>query len=283
MEYINFNGKTVPAETPLFGAESRGLKFGDGLFETMCYRDGAVVLWNKHLQRFFQGLQKLNFEVGRLLTEVSLKEQVDSLLKKNNYDHARVRLTAFRKAGGLFDISSLQPDYIIQTWPLEDDFGSFNQNGLQMDFFYAGKKSCDQFSNLKHNNYLLPVMASFFAKENKLNDAIVLNTHGRICETTNANIFLVKNEVIITPPLHEGCVAGTMRSFLLEVLPIIGCRVEEKLITIDSLLEADEVFITNALRPIRWVSQIHESRYPNAFTTDLVKKLQANYPAYFKL
>ena len=93
----------------------------------------------------------------------------------------------------------------------------FNENGLIIDIFPDARKSVDIFSNLKSANYLPYVMAAIWAKENKLNDALILNQHDRICDSTIANVFWVKDNKIFTPPLNEGCVAGVMRRKILEL------------------------------------------------------------------
>jgi branched-chain amino acid aminotransferase len=282
MEYINFNGKLIPADTPIVTADSRGLKFGDGLFETMRYRNGTIANWDRHMGRFFHGLQQLKFKADRHFTQQNILQQVLELVKKNNQSDARIRLNGFRENGGIFDPATLAPSYIIQSWQLAPDFGTFNENGLHIGIYPDVKKSCDMLSRLKHNNYLPALMAGFFAKEMKWNDAIILNQHGRICETTNANIFMVKENKIYTPALGEGPVAGTMRSLLFELLPQHDMDIRETEIDVNDLLNADELFITNALRPIRWVSNCGDKLYENHVVKNMQFMLTNHYPQYFK-
>ena len=91
---------------------------------------------------------------------------------------ARIRLMVFRGNGGIFDPENLLPNYIIETWPLANE-ARLNENGLVLDIFPDAKKSCDIFSNFKSNNYLPYIMAGLYAKKNKLNDCIVLNSFGK--------------------------------------------------------------------------------------------------------
>ena len=127
----------------------------------------------------------------------------------------RIRLMLFRGNGGIFDPENLLPNYIIETSSLPHE-NQLNENGLVVDVFPDAKKSCDLFSNLKSNNYLPYVMAGLFAKKNKLDDCIVLNSFERICDSAIANIFIIDDNNIYTPPLTEGCVAGIMRRWMLE-------------------------------------------------------------------
>ena len=128
---------------------------------------------------------------------------------------ARIRLMIFRGNGGIFDPEDLNPNFIIESWPLTNSSG-LNENGLTVDIFPGAKKSCDSFSNIKSNNYLPYVMAGLFAKKNKLNDCILLNSFDRVCDSAIANVFIIKKNKIYTPPLTEGCVAGVMRRWMLE-------------------------------------------------------------------
>ena len=94
----------------------------------------------------------------------------------------------------------------------------------------------------------------------------MLNCYGRVCESTVANIFFIKNEMIYTPSLNEGCVAGIMRQFLLKTLPVKGFQIIEKEITIDELVDADEVFLTNSIQNIRWVKKISDKIFDSTVT-----------------
>jgi branched-chain amino acid aminotransferase len=92
---------------------------------------------------------------------------------------------------------------------------------------------------------------------------ILLNAFGRICESAIANIFLIKNNKIYTPPLSEGCVAGTLRRWMLEKFFLKRYEVVEKKLSMDSLLNADEFFLTNSIQLVRWVKKFKERVYEN--------------------
>jgi branched-chain amino acid aminotransferase len=106
-------------------------------------------------------------------------------------------------------------------------------------------------------------MGALFAKKQKCNDTIILNQAQNICDTTIANIFLIKDDNIYTPPLSDGCVAGVMRSFVISELKKLNYSISEKTISKQELLDADEVFLTNSIYNIRWVSQIEQKTYSN--------------------
>jgi branched-chain amino acid aminotransferase len=104
-------------------------------------------------------------------------------------------------------------------------------------------------------------MAGIFANENGFDDALILNEHGCVCEATSSNIFMVKNEKVHTPALTEGCVAGVMRHHILEQLRNADYEVHETVVTLEQLLDADALFLTNAIRGVMHVGAIGDKLF----------------------
>lgn len=273
MKFLNYNGKHFEEGTPIVTADNRGLRYGDGLFETIKYKNNTCLLLDDHLKRLWHGIDLLQFAKPKLFTRQYLRDELDKLIKKNEETSARVRLSIFRGKGGLYDAENDNPQFVIQTMPLGSNTGTFNVNGLQICVYRDALKAADAFSNLKHNNFLPYLMGAQFAKGQKCNDAIILNHHLRICDSTIANIFIIKNGVVHTPPLTEGCVAGVMRQFIQSQLPLIGIEVLESVITEETLLNADEVFLSNSIYNLRWVAGIGNVSYSNKITRSIYEKL----------
>jgi branched-chain amino acid aminotransferase len=221
-----------------------------------------------HFERFFSGLKQMGFEIPASVTKEKLKQQILLLCEKNNcYVLARVRLSVFRGNGGIYEGNN-DLQYVIECWPVDESVNQLNKNGFIIDVYPDARKSCDKFSNLKSANYLPYVMAARYAKENKLNDCLVLNMYDRIADGTIANVFLINDETIITPPLSEGCVSGVMRRYLME-----QHEVKETVLTIEDILSADELFLTNAMYGIRWVKQFRDKKYSNLKTSKIHNEL----------
>ena len=276
MVYFNYNGKIHPEGTPVIGVDNRGLRYGDGLFETIKMINGKLLFEDDHFARLWKGLKVLEFEIPKNLTVDFLQKEMTALAQKNGHANAaRIRLNIVRGDGGLYDAKNHLPNYIIQSWPLAPSNGEWNSNGLVLGIYEAAKKSCDLLSNLKHNNYLPYVLAALKAKSQKWNDAIVLNTNGRICDTTIANIFIVKDGAVFTPSLQEGCVAGVMRRVVVQQVLKSGIDLIEKEISISELLAADEVFLTNSIYNIRWVQGIGDITFKNSLTYTIFSSLQS--------
>lgn len=281
MNYINFNGKLVEANTTVIGADNRGLRYGDGLFETIKYQHNELILLDDHFSRLWKGMQLLQFDIPKLLTPDMLQQEILQLIKKNKLTSARIRLAVYRGDGGLYDAVNHTPIYIIQAWPILSNNATLNENGLQLSIYAGAKKSLDSFSNIKHNNYLPYFMAALDAKQQQCNDAIILNTQDRICDSSIANIFMVKNGNIFTPSLTEGCVAGVMRKFILQQLPKLGFTITENSISKDDLLSADEIFLTNSIYNIRWVAIIENKKFSHTITRQIFQSLAQTNPAIF--
>jgi branched-chain amino acid aminotransferase len=165
------------------------------------------------------------------------------------------------------------PHYLIEAWSLPESNGTLNENGLDCCIYYDALKIVDKFSNFKHNNFLPYFMGALYAKNEKCNDAIILNHHGRICDSTIANIFLIKDDFIYTPTLTEGCIAGVMRSFLIRTLKSNNSNVIEKDITVEEILNADEVFLSNSIYNMRWVKSIQSRNYSNSKIREIYHQL----------
>ncbi len=263
------------ADEPALLVSNRGYRYGDGLFETIKVAEGLLILENYHFERLFSGLSLLKFEIPVHFTKEKIKAGILQLCKRNGCEKlARVRLSVFRGNGGLYDEDkSLQ--YIIECWPLSNSVNKLNENGLVIDVFNEGAKTCDKFSNLKSANFLIYSMAALYAKEKKFNDCLVLNTKGNIADSTIANVFIIKNGVVITPGLEEGCINGVKRRQLLNQLRDGGEEVQEMAITVADIEAADELFLTNAINGIRWVRQFGNKNYVNTKTAEIYNRFLA--------
>lgn len=271
--FICYNGDIISTAEKIISTSNRSFLYGDGCFETMKMINGSIALSHYHFERFFSSLHKLKFKPQPYFTFDFLDAQIKQLAAKNQHQNlARIRLTIFREGEGLENNSNNSLNYIIQSAELDKDILQLNKHGLSLGIFTDARKSCDAFSNIKSNNYLPYVMASIWAKENMLDDAIVLNSYNRIADTIIANIFILKNGKIKTPALTEGCVEGVMRRHLLKCVCEENILCEETHITGDELKDADEIFLTNAIRGIRWVSQVGKKKFTNQFAKYLHAK-----------
>ncbi len=271
-----YNGKFIPDNESVITPDNRSFRYGDGFFETMLFHNGNTYFKDYHIDRINDAILKLNFERANHFTTDNLLFQIKKLISRNKIpDYARVRVIFFRGDGGLFDAKNNFVNYIIQAWSIDSTFHLFKNNGLDIDIFPDGRKACDTFSHIKSNNYLCYAMAAIWAKQNKQNDAVVLNQYDRISDSTIANIFIVnKKGEIHTPALSEGCVNGIMRRFIIEKLKD---QIIETTITQSDLLKANEIFLTNSIKGIMWVKDIKGKKLDNNVTQSVFRQLDLQH------
>jgi branched-subunit amino acid aminotransferase/4-amino-4-deoxychorismate lyase len=276
MTKVYLDGKWLNAEKTGISIDNRSFRYGDGFFETIKCINHKLPLWGFHSTRLFATLDKMQFEKPSWLAPDMLKDSILELVKQNQHGKlARVRLTIFRGEGGIYDPINHRPHILIQSWPLNPENNKLNENGLVIGEYSGGFKAADSFANLKSNNYLLYAMAALQAKAQHWNDALICNHRGSFADATIANLWVIKNGQIYTPPLSDGPVAGTMRMFLLENLAASGLPVAERTLVKSDLLEADEVFLSNAIYGIKWVRQFEDHEYVSEITANIHAKVIA--------
>jgi branched-subunit amino acid aminotransferase/4-amino-4-deoxychorismate lyase len=271
--FLSHDGKIRKSGIPLISPDNRSFRYGDGFFETMKMVHGKIILEDLHFERLFTSLDLFRFKRPAHFTPAYLREQVAELAAKNRHTPlARIRLTIFRGEGGLYEVEDHFPHHIIQSWELSPAIHTLNENGMVLGIYKEARKTCDAFSHVKSNNYLAYAMAALWAKEQKLNDALLLNAFNRVADASIANVFIVKDGLVKTPALSEGCVGGVMRKHLLQSLRKENMPVEETQLEIEEVMQASEIFLTNAIHGIKWVKGLGE----NGFTNQLSALLHKN-------
>lgn len=263
MKFVCHNGEMVPAGQPLFDAENRSFRYGDGVFETARVVDGRMLLAPLHFERLFTSLQLMKIRPGPQFTPRLLEENILRLCRENICSQrARVRLAVYRQQAG-------DAGYVIEAFPLAEDALQWNERGWSLVLYGLARKSCDAFANLKSANYLPYVLAGAYAAEKGADEALVLNCNNHIADGSKTNLFLIKDGAVYTPALSQGCVAGVMRTHLIDTLKNSGFIVHQTEVKEQMLLAADEVFCTNAVQGIRWVQRFGEKDYSNTLTQQI--------------
>jgi branched-chain amino acid aminotransferase len=271
MKFICFNGEIIK-DTPVFTAGNRGFRYGDGIFETIKVFREKILLQEYHFDRLFTGLTLLKINSGEDFVKEKLSKLILELCRKNNCTtSARVRIAVYREEEN-------RAGFVIEAFYLDEKVNQLNDEGWSITIFPLVRKSADAFANLKSANYLPYVLADLYAKEKSCEEAIILNSNNHLCDASKANIFLVIKNEVHTPALHQGCVNGVKRRFVIEELKKLGVAVHQRIVEENVLLEADEVFLTNAINDVRWVKSYKSKIYQNVFIKQLYSDLFAgNY------
>lgn len=266
---VCFNGEFYPSDAPLLTVQNRGYKWGDGCFETMKVSAGRLLLEALHFERLFISLQLLQIERAETFTQAIVVQKVLALCVQNNcLQCARIRLAVYRTEEN-------RPAYTIEAIPLDESVNRWNEEGQTVCLYPYARKSTDAFANVKSANYLPYLLAQKFAIEKGVDDALVLNASNLLCDSFKANIFLIKNDTVFTPALHQGCVNGVMRRVVMDEVKGLGYKMKHGEVSEEDLLTADEVFLTNAIQILRWVKRYKTATYGCAKTKEIFAAVSA--------
>ena len=216
----------------MISIDERGFLFGDGLFETCRFINQKIINFEAHLARLKIGLLNLKFNVDLQ----NIETKCYNLIKKNNLQDGIIRISISRGIGskGYLPTNESPNLTIIQTkeLPVMPKIANLMVCDINPPTF-----------KFKSANALQYVLAKIFAQENNFYDAIMLDEKGYICETSSANIFWIKDQIIYTPNDNCNMVRGTIRRALLELKDL---KIKCGKFKISALKNADEVFVTNS-------------------------------------
>lgn len=259
---INHNNHHVPA--PEWTTTNRAFRYGDGLFETILWHNGRAPYLQYHWQRLSQGLAYLGLDVPEYFNETYIAEQLALLAKENHLDTTgRFRITVYRDSTGTYKTAENTASFIIECQPIDATQLEFAEKGLSVGLYKENTKAPGLLANLKTTSALLYVLASQYANQQGWDDALLLNTNGRVIEATSSNLFLAKGTNLHTPPLKEGPLDGVMRKVVFQMGMQEGYGVSSGPVEPSMLLDADEIILTNAIQGIRWVGQYGGKTYGN--------------------
>ena len=272
--YLNFNGSILPSDHPIFEAHNRGFRYGDGLFESMRFLKGKLKFPEMHIDRIQKGMKLLKFDNYSLIDTWFIREKTEELIRRNKVGaDARIRLTIFRDSGGFYTPDSNKFAYLLELHKLDDSQYVLNKKGLIIDVYDKVPKPVNILSNSKTSNALIYVLAGIYKNQNALDEVLILNQNGFLCESVSSNVFVVYDRKLYTPALNEGCIAGVMRQVVMRLAKENNIELVEAQINPDILNEADEVFLTNAAKGIQWVMGYNHKRYFNEVSRFLNDKL----------
>lgn len=275
MLMLNFNGTIVDVNTPIFGVENRNFRYGDGVFETIRVFDNyEIPFLELHKQRLLAAMQALAMNIPQIWKEGFINHEIQKLLinlsPTQNY---RLRLAIFRTSGGLYTPISNDIEFCIEVTALANHGFELNEIGLQCSIFDEIAISPTKISLFKTSNALPYIMAALYRQNQQTDDCFILNIDGRVCETVAANVFgITTDNQLVTPPISEGCIDGVMRKITLQLAKKYKMNYLETPINRTDLRNFREVFITNAIQGILWVSYCKPLQ--KTYTNDLTKKLK---------
>lgn len=274
-DFINYNGRIVREGESLFDLSNRAFRYGDGLFETMLWAQGDIRFLPYHVERLQQGLKLLGMDDSTRYDAFFIRSRVEELIRKNSLvgKQVRVRLIVYRAGGGLYSPESNASVYTLQVSAMTALSPEKNRGGLIIGLYDEIKKPYSGLSHLKSLNAQLYVLAGIYQKRHQLDEVLILNQQGNLCEALVSNVFVYYQKTLYTPALSEGCVAGVMRRIVMELAAQEGMPIVEAEISPAILHEADEIFCTNAVKGVQWVMGYKHKRYFNMISRQLQERL----------
>jgi branched-subunit amino acid aminotransferase/4-amino-4-deoxychorismate lyase len=276
--FVNNNGKVMNASEGCIMAGNRAHLYGDGVFESIRIFNGTVINLENHISRMFEGAKALKIRIPTFYNVAFFEEKINELVRMSHIESGgKVRISIDRMSGGAYKPDYNEATFLIEVYHHDGSNYELNSKGYEVDLFMDMKKPKSKLSNFKTKNGLLYVMAGILATEKSLDDMLIMNDSQGIIESSSSNLFVVSNGVLYTPGLEEGCLAGTMRMQIINLALANGIKVYECNILPQNLLAADEVFLTNAISGLVWVSGYRTKRYFNNSARKLVALLNDSW------
>jgi len=276
---IYVNGELLPKHKASVSVFDHGLLYGDGVFEGIRVYQGRIFMCGQHMDRLWASAEALRINIP-----ISRQEMVSiqrRCIEANEILDGYIRLIVTRGVGtlGLNPFKCPRPGIIciadqIALYPPE-----LYEQGMKVVVAKRPRipvKCLDP--RIKSLNYLNNIMAKVEAIDVGLLEAIMLNVDGYVSECTGDNIFIIKDGKLFTPPIEAGILGGITRRFVIERLaPDLGIPIEEKMMRLDEVLSADEVFLTGSAAEIIGVTQIDETPIGEGAEGPVTKKLRLRF------
>ena len=270
---INYNGNLNNKSS--IDLINRAFLFGDSVFETIKIVNNKICFWEDHYLRLMSSLRIIRIEIPILYTSEYFEDQILKTISRVNKNFSgRVRLSIFRSGEGLYTPKSMEPIFIIHCSQRDKLFFEIESSSYKVDLFKDYYINDNLLSNLKTNNKIINVLAGIYSKENEIDNCIILNSKKNVVEFLNGNLFLIKDNIIKTPPLSSGCLRGVMRKKIIDYIKFFDkLSLKEIDISPFELLSADEIWVTNSIKGIIPVTDYRKKSLSNTIAAEFVNFL----------
>lgn len=235
---IWYNGKFLETEEVRIDLLSPGFLYGQGVFETMRAYNQEVFRLDSHIERLLKALPIINMQLD--IAADILKKAVKQCLKENGLKDAYVRLMVWQGTDKAHIAIFARSYNFFQKGDYQKGFRAIISKTFRQN-------ESSPLAKIKSSNCLHLLLAYQEARNDNADEALLLNTRGFLAEASRANIFIVKDNFLLTPSLDCGCLAGITRDTVLAVARKEKLGVIEAKISREDLQKADEAFLTNSL------------------------------------
>jgi branched-chain amino acid aminotransferase len=241
------NGVRVSPADPQISALDRGFTLADGVFETMRSYGGVIFRLGQHLERLEHGMRVLAIRPSSRV-EATIADAMRKLGKRD----AIVRVTVSRGVGppGIALPAGSEATVVVAVHPLAELPRSIYTRGVTALIASGRRNQHAMTAGLKSLSFTDSIAALAQAHAGGADDALFLDTADRVSEATSSNVFVCKNGSVATPSLDCGALPGITRATVLELTQELDIAAEERVVTLEELFNADEVFLTSSVREI---------------------------------
>lgn len=278
---IYLDGEYVKKSEAKVSVFDHGVLYGDGVFEGIRAYNGRIFRCKDHIDRIYAAAKAIMLEIP--MSKEDMKEVLLETCRKNNLRDAYIRLVVTRGAGdlGLSPTKCPKPTVFciastITLYPPE----MYEKGMPVITAAQRRNKATVVDPQIKSLNYLNNILAKIEANRAGVPEALMLNHDGIVAECTGDNIFIVKDGVIYTPPIHIGILDGITRRTVIELAKEMGIEVLEKEFTLFNVYNADECFLTGTAAEAIPVSMVDGRVIGTGNAGEVTKTLLAAFKAY---
>ncbi|MDF1684847.1 MAG: aminotransferase class IV [Legionellaceae bacterium] len=258
MSHIIFNGTIILSETPCLNVYDRGFTLGHGLFETMLINYGSIPLLSYHWDRLMASSCTLGIKLP--FTYSDLQAMTTDIISKNQLSNCKgsLRLTVTDGVSerGILATGNPTPSYTLTSATLPEK----KRHSMSAMVVETRRNELSMASRVKSISYLDNILAKKEAVIKGADEAFLLNSKGILAEGSVSNVFIVHNKTVSTPRIDDGALPGVVRHIILNELNLNELTIKEKEISLEMLLNAEDIFITNALFGVMPINQINDKK-----------------------
>jgi len=272
--HIFHNDSLVAIEKVRLSPGQAGLICGWGLFTTIRISRGEAFAYERHWRRLEKDAALIRMPMPH--TAAKVRVHLHEVIRANNVTEGCARIYLIYNQVGFWRSDEPQPqvDLIIYSAPLPE-----YREPVRLAIRAHGRHAASALAGVKTISWLPNVWAVAEAQKEGYDEVVLLNERGEVAECTAANIFVVKGEKVLTPPLASGCLEGVTRGILMEIAPEAGISVIEQTLKPEDFASANEVFVTSTNRNIIGVGEIAGQKIPVA-PGPITKRLDELFDVY---
>jgi branched-chain amino acid aminotransferase len=279
MEKVFLNDKLVDIDKASISVADSGFLYGAGLFETMRSHKGVVFALKDHLDRLFASAEVLS--INNPYDREYITNAITGLLSANELTDARLRLTL---TNGPMTESEEQrkSTLLITAAELRSYPPEYYKKGVMVVLCPFKQNPIDPSSGRKTTSYFSRMIALNLAHQKRAAEAIWFTSDNRLAEGCISNVFLVKNSELFTPPINTPVLPGVARKTVCRLAQQNSIKLTEKDLTIDDLLGADEIFMTNVIMQVMPVTKVEKHTVGDGLVGPVSKKLHTLFDQLVK-